>query len=137
MEEALAGIRSRLQQVREEEGIYAGLRPWVETLKSRVGYHSSPATVRRYETGESSLDVGYLLAVRRLKNLSWEWLMSGHGQKHAVPVPEGADVVDVLEGVTAMLRYGAIPAEFAARPITPEVAEELHRVLEQTARKAG
>lgn len=102
-------VRERLKAAREAEGIYAGLRPWAESITVATGYPTSPSTAMRQEKGVTRLDGEYLLAVMLAKSLSPAWLLFGEGSKyrtHAEP-----DAVELLDAVVEKLQRGEITAE--------------------------
>ncbi len=104
----LAEIRERLRSVREEQGIYQALRPWVDHIEQRSGYRTSPSTAMRQENGTSGLSVEYLLAVAISENLSPTWLLTGQGPKYGITLP--MDAVELLAETVEKIRRGEIHA---------------------------
>lgn len=103
----LAGVRARLKAVREEQGIYQALRPWVAHLEQITGYRTSANTALRQENGECGLSVEYLLAVAISEGVSPAWLLTGEGPKYVGHV--SGDAARLMQTVVDRIESGEIP----------------------------
>lgn len=102
--------RGRLEEVRRASGPASALGPWCALLERETGYRVSPNTVRRYELGDTTVTLDYLLAVCTARGVAPTWILTGTGSRAWLASEKVREVYAEIERLAHGLHSGVLPA---------------------------